>query len=234
MPEFLLSIERSSPHGGFALYRDGALLLSRSFEAGLPRSPAWFTDIVDALRSVEGLAMDAPISYLVGTGPGSFSGIRSVLAALQGLAMPRNRPVLGLSSAAAAARALAVLRGAKTVAIVGDARRGRAWHAAYDLADDGSIRLHATGAAPSHSPADFALVPYPELAAALPAGAPVASAEIARVRPLLAALPPTAIVGEDLCASAEDLAALYLSNPSAAVRDPVPVYLQPAVATSAG
>ena len=233
MPDFLLSIERSSPRGGFALYRDGSLLLSRPFEAGLPRSPAWFTDIVDALNHVEGLAPDSPISYLVGTGPGSFSGIRSVIAALQGLAMPRNRPVLGLSSAAAAARELAVSRGAGTVSIVGDARRGRAWHATYDLAGDGTLRLHATGAAPSHTPADFSLVPYPGLAAALPAGAPVASAEISRVRSLLATIPAALVVEEDLCATAESLAALYFSNPAAAIRDPVPVYLQPAVATSA-
>lgn len=230
MSDYLLSIERSSPGGGFALYLDGTLLLSRPFEADLPRSPAWFTNLVDALRACGCDPASAPVSYLVGTGPGSFSGIRSVIAALQGLALPGNRPVLGLSSAAAAARALAVSRGVKTVAIVGDARRGSAWYAAYDLADDGTLRLHANGTPPSHTPSDFTLVPYPDLAAALPADAPVASAEIARVRPLLDALPAAWIVEEDLCASAEALASLYFSAPRAAIHDPVPVYLQPAVA----
>ena len=66
---------------------------------------------------VESLALEGVDRIVVGTGPGSFAGIRSALAFAQGYALGRRCEVLGLPSACA-------LAGDGLLAVVGDARRG--------------------------------------------------------------------------------------------------------------
>ena len=63
---------------------------------------------------------------VVGTGPGSFAGIRAALAFAQGYAIASKCEVLGLESACA----LAIGEGPS--AVVGDARRGMYWIALFD------------------------------------------------------------------------------------------------------
>ena len=224
----LLVIERSSGHGSWALYNDSEKLVSNPFEAGLPRAPTWYTDVISGIKAA-GVAPQALGALLVGTGPGSFSGIRAVLGAMQGLALPQGIPVLGLSSAAALARAAALRNGAKTVAVVGDARRGTLWCAVYDVKDGGALTLHSTGAAPTHTAADFSLTVPDELAKLIPADTLVISSEFTKLSRIFSSLSDVKTVAEDLFATADDLAALYNSNPEAALRDPLPVYLHPAV-----
>lgn len=62
---------------------------------------------------------------VVGTGPGSFAGIRAALAFAQGFALGCACEVLGLPSACA-------LAGDGKIAVVGDARRGKMWIALFD------------------------------------------------------------------------------------------------------
>ena len=68
---------------------------------------------------------EKPERIVVGTGPGSFAGIRSALAFAQGYALGSGCEVLGLPSACA-------LADDGKVAVVGDARRGKAWIALFD------------------------------------------------------------------------------------------------------
>jgi len=68
---------------------------------------------------------ERPDRIVVGTGPGSFAGIRSALAFAQGYALGSGCEVLGLPSACA-------LADGGRVAVVGDARRGKAWVALFD------------------------------------------------------------------------------------------------------
>ena len=70
-----------------------------------------------------------------------------------------------------------------------------------------------------------------ELSAAVPKGALVVSPEYTHLAPVLSALEGVKVVAEDVVSSAEDIADLYFSNPAAAVRDPLPIYLHPAVVT---
>lgn len=72
------------------------------------------------------LDLDGVERIVVGTGPGSFAGIRAAIAFAQGFAIARGCEVLGLPSPCALAS------GEGPVAVVGDARRGKYWVALFD------------------------------------------------------------------------------------------------------
>lgn len=222
----LLCIERSDD--SWAVSRGGDVVATGRLRASGPRAPEWFPGLVGALDEA-GLGIGSIDAFLCGIGPGSFSGIRSVLAAFQGLAMPRGLPVLGLSDAAALAGAQSIARNAPTVAVVGDARRGLLWVAAYDVSADGAVAMHGSGAAPTHTSDDFALVRPDELRTAIPEGALVVSGEYGRISSAIGSLATDNAIREDLRPSAADILALYGSAPEAALRNPSPIYLHPAV-----
>ena len=244
--EKLLVVERAYGNGSWALYDGRDRIASGRFGAGLPRAPEWFADVAAGL-SAAGVAPQSLDILLTGTGPGSFSGIRSVLAALQGLSLPRGIPVLGLPSAAAIARAAALKHGADVVAVVGDARRGTLWCAVYGAPEAGSqfpvpgsrFQVPSPGLPAGATVSDtnsstlqpFNLSTPLELPAAVPKGALVVSPEYTHLAPVLSTLEGVKVVAEDVVSSAEDIADLYFSNPAAAVRDPLPIYLHPAVVT---
>lgn len=224
----LLSIDRSAGLGSWALYRDSEKLAEGVFQAGLPRTPTWYADVLAGLAAA-GVKPTGIDEMLVGTGPGSFSGIRAVIAALQGLAMVKDLPVLGLASAAATARAVALREKASRVAVVGDARRGTYWVGLYDVDASGQVTLASTGMRPSHLVADFSLPTKEEVVASIPGGTLIVTPEYGKLRALLETIPGTRLVEGDSIPTAADLAGLYLSDPAAAIRDPLPIYLHPAV-----
>ncbi|MBQ6926610.1 MAG: hypothetical protein IJQ73_18400, partial [Kiritimatiellae bacterium] len=127
------------------------------------------------------------------------------------------------------ARAVARARGAGTVAVVGDARRGTLWCTVYDVADNGAVTLHGTGGVPAHAASDFAIPAPDALAGTIPEGALVVSPEYTHLATTLQALSGAQVLAEEVRPSADDLAGLYFANPDAAVRDPLPIYLHPAV-----
>ena len=233
--EKLLVVERAYGNGSWALYDGRDRIASGLFGAGLPRAPEWFADVVAGLSNADVAPQSLDI-LLAGTGPGSFSGIRSVLAALQGLALPRGIPVLGLPSAAAIARAAARKHGADTVAVIGDARRGTLWSAVYRAPEEFGVQSSEFKVAASAPSAPSTLEPFTlstpaELPQAIPQGALVVSPEYTHLASVLSALQGVRVVAEDVISSADDLADLYFSNPASAVRDPLPIYLHPAVVT---
>ena len=95
---------------------------------------------------VEQLDLDGVERIVVGTGPGSFAGIRSALAFAQGYALGKTCEVLGLPSACACAAQVfqaieqipanqAIKQSnnqATHLAVVGDARQGKAWIALFN------------------------------------------------------------------------------------------------------
>ena len=82
----------------------------------------------------EELDLEGVERIVVGTGPGSFAGIRSALAFAQGYALATHCEVLGLPSACAIAAQTIEQSNNRTMrlAIVGDARQGKAWIALFD------------------------------------------------------------------------------------------------------
>lgn len=220
--KYTLSIDRSSRIGSWALFGDSEKLASGDFEEVLPRSPTWFPSVLQGLAS-QGLKPADVDAFLVGTGPGSFSGIRAVIAALQGLALPTSTPVLGLPSAAAMALSDSKKSGMSTISVIGDARRGKLWLATYDFATADSAAIVAMPV----------LVDAAELPSHLKQGSRLVTPEYSRLGSILQkaaeGIDGISIAERDASTSAEDVARLHFAYPEAAVRNPLPVYLHPAV-----
>lgn len=214
----LLAIDRSQSKGSWALLKDETVIIDGFFQEALPRSPTWFPSILEGLTK-ENLKPSDIQAYLVGTGPGSFSGIRAVLAAIQGLALPTKTPVLGVTSVAAMAYAHHKQTSADKVAIVGDARRGKLWLARYDFSN-------ATTEAIAKAPV---LITKEELSEHIEKGSHLLTPEYAKLSALLNSLADCKLIQGDGQVTAKDLAMLYIAYPDAALRDPLPVYLHPAV-----
>jgi tRNA threonylcarbamoyladenosine biosynthesis protein TsaB len=92
-----LAFDTATPVATSALLRDGELLGERA-----SRAASVLADADELLRSA-GLGPDDLDALVVGTGPGSFTGIRIALAAARGLALALGIPVAGVSTLAALA-----------------------------------------------------------------------------------------------------------------------------------
>lgn len=226
-----LVIDRSSGQPGMAVFDNEELVCERAWDADPTRSPEWIAELAETLASHH-LPVPSFDRFVCGLGPGSFSGIRACLSALQGLALPGARPVYGVASAAALA--LGQARGAERLTVVGDARRNRLWSVTYQV-DPAARRVRlADGRAPTHTADDFRLTPVEELAAAVPADTRIVTSDWARLSLVLTeCFAEERLVDRAVFVRATDLGRLALAEPEACVFEPVPVYLHPAVATGA-
>lgn len=196
-----LFIDRSTDKGSLALVKDGVVVASAELNSVGINSGAWVSEVraflADAL--LDGI--------VVGTGPGSFAGIRAALAFAQGYAIGSACTVKGLPSPCAFAPTEGPL------AVVGDARRGKYWVALFDgpklvtniFQVDGEM-LHLR----------------------VPIGVKVVTPDAARIESLLKETFGSDYAG-GVCPTASALAAAALANPSFLVSEPLPVYLNPAV-----
>ena len=155
---------------------------------------------------VERLDLEGVDRIVVGTGPGSFAGIRSALAFAQGYALGKPCEVLGLPSACA-------LAGEGKLAVVGDSRRGMAWVALFD-----GYKLER----------DVFQVPQAELAGAVPADCRVTTPDAKRIDGLLKETFGARYLGGET-PTAEGLRRFAEANPSVLKPEPLPIYLNPAV-----
>ena len=131
----LLSLDRSGPVASAAVFGpDNSLVASVALPAS-GRGDAW--PLVRAALAEARVAARDLTEFVVGTGPGSFSGVRSAIAIASGMAAPDKLPVRGVVSAAAL---LALWRrgnpDAPRARLLGDARRGHVW--CFDEPDDPS------------------------------------------------------------------------------------------------
>lgn len=79
----ILAIETSQPHASLALYRKGAVVLQERWEAERNHDAYLFPALQRALQA---LGESKPGLILVGSGPGSYGGVRVALAAAVGIA----------------------------------------------------------------------------------------------------------------------------------------------------
>jgi len=108
----ILALETSTPHASLAVWRDGAVVREWEFYSERGHNAAIFDPLADALATAD------PTIIAVGTGPGSYAGVRVALAAGLGLALARRLPLIGWPSLSA------FDHGPAPAWIVGDARRG--------------------------------------------------------------------------------------------------------------
>lgn len=148
--------------------------------------------------------------FVVGTGPGSFAGIRSSLAFAIGYKAGReNCEVLGIPSPAA------LVEKEGPFAVVGDARRGMFWVALFD-----GFRF----AAPVFQ------TTREELEKRIPKMAEIVSPDDSRIGAILKETFGERYLGERL-PTAEGLERFAEKSPESLVANPLPVYLNPAVRT---
>ena len=120
MPDsrLVLALDLSSPRGVMAVVRGDAVLFEASFQSERSHNAQVFAPLGKAL---DAMPTKEKAVIVVGTGPGSYTGVRISIAAAQGLALSRGWEVLGWPSIATAEIA--------DYAVLGDARRGQYYHA---------------------------------------------------------------------------------------------------------
>lgn len=196
-----LYVERSTDKASVAIEKDGVITSEAELESVGMNSGAWVREVRDFIG---GMKLD---DIVVGTGPGSFAGIRAALAFAQGYAIGSGCSVRGLPSPCAFAPDEGPL------AVVGDARRGKYWIALFD-----GPRLVT----------DIFQVDGEMLHLRVPIGVKVVTPDAARIDSLLRETFGSDYAGAAVPTAAGLSRALAL-NPSLAVFEPLPVYLNPAV-----
>lgn len=214
----LLALERSTSLGSVAVYRGAQCLYARQDPVRLLDGPDACA-MVDAALSTLQLRPESIARFAIGLGPGSFSGIRSALALLQGLALPGKVPIVGVSSAAAVAQGAFRDGETRRIAVVGDARRGHVWLGVFER---GGATLRACG--------EIALVPLEALAPRLPDDAVVMSTDWERLEGTLrAVVPADRLHGRTAVPGADAVAELALDADAPRCVPVLPIYLHPAV-----
>jgi tRNA threonylcarbamoyladenosine biosynthesis protein TsaB len=133
---------------------DGDAVLARVTAAGGKGNAERLLPLIEQARREAGIELAALDGIAATIGPGSFTGIRTALATARGLGLALGKPVYGVTTTQALARAAAVA-GFGTVAVI-DARRDEVYLQVFD----------GTGAASTEP----LLLPLVQAAAILPAG----------------------------------------------------------------
>ena len=144
----VLSLDTTSRAGSVAVFRDGRVLSELSGDPRLTHGERLPGELMRALASAD-VRLDEITLLAVVSGPGSFTGLRVGIAAMQGLAMATSLRIVSVSAFEALARAAGP--GADPVAVWIDAQRGQVFAALFDRAG-----VHAL-AAPTSMPPDETL-----------------------------------------------------------------------------
>lgn len=122
-----------------------ALLTGDRLEQRCETAPRRHADLIlkmlDALLEDAGLTLTELDAIAYGHGPGSFTGVRIAAAVAQGVAFGAGRPVIGVSTLAATARAAFRQTGHRKIACALDARMGEVYWGCYRIEGDGEAQL---------------------------------------------------------------------------------------------
>jgi tRNA threonylcarbamoyladenosine biosynthesis protein TsaB len=128
---WVLALDTTTRGGSSALLRDGAIVHEVTADAGVSQAERVPLELI-ALLERERLTLAEIDAFAVGSGPGSFTGLRVGIAAMQGLACATGRPLVGVSTLDALARIVVRAEpGAARIAAWVDAWRGEIYAASY-------------------------------------------------------------------------------------------------------
>jgi tRNA threonylcarbamoyladenosine biosynthesis protein TsaB len=181
----VLALDTTTRAGSVALGRDGDVVEAFVGDHLRPHAERLPLDIVRLLRRHGAAPSDVDV-FAVATGPGSFTGLRIGIAAIQGLAFASSRPIVGVSALEALAHAVLGGRPAWPLRRVGvwmDAQRDEVFSAIYERVEgDGPAHLRTVDGPAVGEPRGVALRWH-----ALAAGAwfPVAGDGAVRYRTVL-------------------------------------------------
>lgn len=131
----ILALEFSSPLRGVAVAIDG-VVRGQADEHGSRSTRAF--GLIDAALQQSGLSRDEIECIAVGTGPGSFAGIRITIAIAQGWQLARGVRLLGISSADNLAMQVTARASEKSFYVGIDAQRGEIFLARYEVTGSGA------------------------------------------------------------------------------------------------
>lgn len=137
----ILAIETSSELASCALLR-GDVILARDSSGVRTHSQAMLP-IVQALLADAGIALADCDAIAYGSGPGSFTGVRTACGIAQGLAFGADLPVVPVVTLDAMALACRQRSGADQVLAVLDARMGEVYWAQYRFENDAPVAVLA-------------------------------------------------------------------------------------------
>lgn len=141
----ILALDTTTRAGSAALLRDGRVLAEQTGNAGVTHGERLPGDLLSLLAGAS-VGIEEVELFAVAAGPGSFTGLRVGIATIQGLAMARARPVVGVSVLEALARAGGGA-GAPVAAWM-DAQRGEVFAELY-AADGRTVLAPAVSAPPA-------------------------------------------------------------------------------------
>lgn len=93
----VLGLDTTTREGSAALTRDGVLLGTLRGDAAITHAARLPGDLIRLLSAHASRIADVDL-FAVAAGPGSFTGLRVGIAALQGLALANNRQLVGVSA----------------------------------------------------------------------------------------------------------------------------------------
>lgn len=219
----VLAVDTTSAHGSMALLDADALRGVLAFRTAHPRHAESLLPSMDYLLAQVGVELHDVEGFAVAVGPGSFTGLRIGIAAVEGLAYSLERPVVGVSALEATAFRYRHRRGMLAAAL--EAYRGEVYGASYR--SDGE-RIEPASEPTCLPPTDFldSLPEPPEL---------IAGSATVRYHDVLEAhLPDTVTIAEPSLFIAEEIARLGAAELGAGKHAPLggldALYIRPSEA----
>jgi tRNA threonylcarbamoyladenosine biosynthesis protein TsaB len=140
-PQIWLALETATSVGSVAVWRDG-LAIECSFNIRGSHSERVLPAVDHALQ-VTGTAPEEVAALVVGSGPGSFTGVRIAASMAKGWTMARGTPLFAYSSLLALAAGTGV---SGPVCAAFDARRAEVYAACYEVSEQGASERLAPAA----------------------------------------------------------------------------------------
>jgi tRNA threonylcarbamoyladenosine biosynthesis protein TsaB len=140
-PQVWLALETATSVGSVAVWRDG-LAMECSFNIRGSHSERVLPAVDHALE-VTGTLPEEVDAFVVGSGPGSFTGVRIAASMAKGWTMARGTPLFAYSSLLALAAGTGI---GGPVCAAFDARRGEVYAACYEMSAQGAEERLAAGA----------------------------------------------------------------------------------------
>ncbi len=129
----LLAIDSSTKTFSICLSDQKKVLFDQNIKLDGVLSSSIISDIDKGLKKIKWKLTDVD-GFVVGLGPGSFTGLRVGLSTIKGFAFVTGKPVVGISSFDAIALSLPVEKG--QICVLTDARRDMVYACCYDKDHD--------------------------------------------------------------------------------------------------
>jgi tRNA threonylcarbamoyladenosine biosynthesis protein TsaB len=138
----IIAIETSSDLASAALLYGGKILTDEA--VGFQTHSQTILPMVQGLLKIAGITLDQCDAIAFGSGPGSFTGVRTACGIAQGLAFGANKPVIPVTTLLALAQACRDKTAASDILTVLDARMGEVYWAQYRYSGEWQIVVPPT------------------------------------------------------------------------------------------